>query len=65
VSALTQADLASAKCAVDEHGTEELYLHGACHPSAGTRAHYDKKTGVLTVDCRQCRKFIVAIQVAP
>lgn len=40
-----------------------LWLHGRCHPSAGSRVSY--LDGVVTVACRQCKKLIAELAVAP
>lgn len=46
------------------HDHTVLYLHGACHPNAGTRASYDKLTGLLTIACRRCEKLVAEVKVA-
>jgi len=61
---LTRKQLDQAECDDCDDPDYELYLHGRCHPSAGTRASYDKRTGVLTISCRQCRRFIADLKIA-
>lgn len=39
-----------------------LFVHAACHPSAGTRDEY--RDGVLHIRCRRCEKPIINIAVA-
>jgi hypothetical protein len=46
------------------HGHTVLHLHAACHPSAGTRASYDKRTGALTIECVKCKKLVAHVKVA-
>lgn len=49
----------------EQHSAHDMrrWLHGRCHMSAGTRVSY--LDGVLTVACRECKKLIVEIAVAP
>jgi hypothetical protein len=46
------------------HDHSVIFLHSACHPSAGTRVSYDKPTGLLTVACRRCEKLVAQVKVA-
>ena len=46
------------------HDHSVIFLHAACHPSAGTRVSYDKPTGLLTVACRRCQKLVAQVKVA-
>ena len=68
MTALTRADLDGAHCndpgcaGCDQERV--LYMHARCHPNAGTRASYDKRTGVLALTCRACAKPIVEFAVA-
>lgn len=59
---LTQKDLIGQGC--DLHGgpSGELFLHGRCHPSAGTRVSY--RDGVLNIRCRVCKALIADVAVA-
>jgi hypothetical protein len=59
---LDRAVCADPDCKHRDH--EELYLHPACHPSAGTRCSYNRTTGTLTIRCRQCQAFVTEIAVA-
>jgi hypothetical protein len=62
---LTRDKLDAAKCGCcgkDQHGP--LYLNQRCHPNAGTDAFYDRKTGNVTIECRECKMAIVQIRVA-
>ena len=63
---LTRARLDAQGCGMPDCGHDHtvLHLHGRCHPSAGTRAKYDKRTGVLTIACRHCRKLVGEVRVA-
>lgn len=66
VEALARRQLDIAGC--DEpncdHDHSVLYLHSACHPNAGTRVSYEKLTGLLTIDCRRCKKLVAQVKVA-
>lgn len=41
-----------------------LYLRGRCHLKSGLSCAYDKRTGVLTLACKQCGKMVGEFQVA-
>lgn len=67
MSALTRGELDEAGCSMPDctHSDHsEIYLHGRCHMNAGTRVHYTRGTGVLTVACRTCGKLVARIAVA-
>jgi hypothetical protein len=66
MAALTQIDLDAAGCEVPNcrHDHTVLFLKGVCHPSAGNRAAYDKRTKSLKLHCRRCEKIIAEIAVA-
>jgi len=64
---LTRKDLQHVQCQVlgcthDNHGV--LFLHAGCHMRAGTEVSYNLVTGVLTINCKQCKKLIAKILVA-
>jgi hypothetical protein len=63
---LTRAKLDSMGCGMPDCGHDHtvLYLHSRCHPASGVSAHYDKRTGTLTINCRSCKTFIAEIAVA-
>lgn len=71
MQALTKIDLdiifsggcAHPKCK-DPFCGEEMYINQICHPESPTCTKYNRKTGLLTVECAQCDKPIVVIQVA-
>lgn len=46
------------------HDHTVLFLHSACHPNAGSRASYDKRDGLLTIECRRCKKLVARVKVA-
>lgn len=48
-----------------EHGKDEIYLHGRCHPLTPVQCRYHKPTGTLIVTCAICRALIAEIAVAP
>jgi len=48
----------------DPFCNDEMYIHQNCHPQAPTQTKYCKTTGVITVECMECERPIVAIQVA-
>lgn len=64
--ALTREQLDQSGCDSPNCGHDHtvLYLHGACHPSAGSRVSYDKRTGNVRVVCRRCDEPIAEISVA-
>lgn len=66
MSALTRLQLDIAGCGEPNcnHDHSVLFLHAACHPSAGTRVSYDKPTGLLTIECRRCDKLVAKVKVA-
>jgi hypothetical protein len=66
MTALTRKQLDVAGCGQPncEHDHTVLFLHGACHPNAGTRVSYDKRTGELTVECRRCKKLVAQVKVS-
>lgn len=39
-----------------------LYLHGRCHPHAGSEVRYED--GTLTIRCRQCKRHVADVAVA-
>lgn len=49
-------------CTHEDHGT--MFLHGRCHPNAGTEVSYTRGTGILKVACLKCQKPIALIKVA-
>lgn len=63
---LTREQLDQGGCATPDCGHDHtvLYLHGRCHPSAGARVSYDKRTGNISVVCRRCNEPIAEIAVA-
>jgi hypothetical protein len=65
-TALSRKHLDATGCGLPDcnHDHSVLYLHSACHPSRGSRVSYDKRTGLLTVECRQCNKLIAQVKVA-
>jgi hypothetical protein len=65
-AALSREQLDATGCGTPNCGHDHtvLYLHGACHPSVGTRVSYDKRTGLLTIECKRCKKLIAHVKVA-
>jgi hypothetical protein len=63
---LTCAELNSLGCDKPDctHDHTVVYLHQRCHPDAGAWARFDKGTGVLTIECKECGKSFVNILVA-
>ena len=47
------------------HDHTVLFFHGGCHPSAGTRVSYNKRSGNITISCIKCKDRIAEIAVAP
>jgi hypothetical protein len=63
---MTRAELNGLGCS-DPNCTADhsvIYFHQRCHQDAGTWTSFDKTTGVLTVECAECRKPIADILVA-
>jgi hypothetical protein len=58
---LTRTDLDLAVCSSPDCGHEPsghgIFLHGRCHPKAGSRVSY--ANGVVTVACRTCKRLVV------
>jgi hypothetical protein len=65
-AALSRKQLDVAGCGEPncDHDHTVLFLHSVCHPNAGTRVNYDKRTGLLTIECRRCKKLIAHVKVA-
>lgn len=65
-AALSRKQLDAAGCGTPNCGHDHtvLHLHSVCHPAAGSRASYDKLTGLLTIECRRCQKLIAQVKVA-
>jgi hypothetical protein len=56
---LDRKELESLGCDCDECQESEIaFLHSHCHPDAPTWAVYNRRSGVLRIDCAQCGKFI-------
>jgi hypothetical protein len=64
--ALSREQLDVAGCGSPNCGHDHtvLFLHSVCHPSAGTRASYDKRTGLLTIECKRCDRLVAHVKVA-
>lgn len=65
-SPLTQSALDTMGCGTPDCGHDHtvLYLLSICHPKTGLEASYDKRTGVLTLRCKLCKKETGAVVVA-
>lgn len=59
-----QLDIAGCGQPNCEHDHTVLYLHAVCHLNAGTHVKYDKLTGLLTIECRRCKKLVARVKVA-
>lgn len=62
----TRAELDRATCSTlgcdhKAHAGKPLFLHPLCHPGRGINAEY--VDGVLTLRCKPCNAFIVAVEV--
>ena len=66
MTALTREQLDTFGCGTPNCGHDHtvLFLHSACHPLAGTRASYDKRTGNLTIECKRCKKLVAEVKVS-
>lgn len=40
-----------------------MFIHARCHPQAGLWAAYEKRTGLLTILCKECRAEVVTVRV--
>jgi len=60
---LTKKELIEAGCGVENCGHDHsvLYLHPRCHPAAGTRVRFEKKSTLLIVECVACKREVVRI----
>ena len=64
VQRVTPRDLRGASCATCRPGTpceDTITLIALCHPRAGNRVRFNKKTGELEVACRVCGLPVVNI----
>jgi hypothetical protein len=64
--ALTQTQLAGAKCSVPDCAHEhhaELHFHPKCHMNAGLEVMYELRSGELTIRCRRCKALVTRIAV--
>lgn len=63
---LTAADLDKMGCGVPDCGHDHsiLYLHSRCHLRAGSSVRYEKKSGLIIVDCKVCGKEVARVAVA-
>lgn len=69
MKALTQGELNATGCNVPTCTTHsehvgDLWLHGRCHPSSGSRVRYEKASGEIEVTCRKCNALIARVLVA-
>ena len=64
--ALSQKQLNATGCSKPncDHDHTVLFLHSVCHPNAGTRARYNKLTGLLTIVCKRCDMLVAEVKVA-
>jgi hypothetical protein len=62
---LTRKQLDISGCEVPncKHDHSVVFLHSVCHPAAGSRASYDKLTGLLALECRKCQAPIAYVKV--
>lgn len=66
-SPLTRRELDAQVCgnpACTHEAHDELFLSPGCHPGGGVTVSYHKDTGVLTIRCHHCERFITSIGVA-
>lgn len=62
---LTRIELDESQCPCGKADCDdELFFHGRCHPGAEAEAGYNKRTGILTLKCRVCKKLVARIKVA-
>jgi hypothetical protein len=47
-----------------KHDHTVLYFHSRCHPGSGITAKYDKCSGLVTIMCRKCEKYVCKVKVA-
>lgn len=50
-------------CTHESHDTI-FFFHSRCHIKADCEVSYDNSTGLLKIDCGECKKNIVFIEVA-
>lgn len=47
-----------------DHKDGIVYLRQVCHPEAALDLSYTKGTGVLVIECHECKKFVGEVTVA-
>ena len=59
---LDQTGCEDPNCPHEDHAV--LFLVQRCHERAGLSASYDKRTGVMTLTCKECSDPVGSIKVA-
>lgn len=64
--ALSRKELDVMGCGVPDctHDHSVLYMEGACHPEAGKVVNYDKRNGLMTIQCEICQQIVTQVKVA-
>jgi hypothetical protein len=45
------------------HDHSTLYIHAVCHISSAVCVKYEKKTGLIIVECAECDKEVIRIKL--
>jgi hypothetical protein len=66
MTALARDQLDKMGCGIPNCGHDHTVLHlqAVCHPNAGTAVKYDKRTGLLTIECKKCKTLMARVKVA-
>lgn len=63
---MTRAELNELGCSIpdctDSH--DVIYFHPSCHDGGAVYASFNKKTGILRLECSTCEKPIIDVLVA-
>jgi hypothetical protein len=63
---LTRVELDATGCSNPgcDHDHTVLFFHPRCHPHRGLIVSYDKRTGLISMKCRVCKRPLRDIAVA-
>lgn len=62
---LTRRQLEPMGCGMSDCGHDHtvLFFHCRHHPGSGLDAAYDKRTGLLTIQCNRCHTFLCSLAI--
>jgi hypothetical protein len=63
--AMQKEDLDGMGCGMPNcgHDHSTLYFHPRCHLQGGTLVRYEKKEGLLIIDCAVCEREVARIKI--